>query len=254
MPACCQAPCCQLRAGSSGIQAVPTSGCSTLLAAWAAFMAGTPDTLGLTRLRARHRIVGEPRFIPSASMVPEFLVGDRLVTEKVSYRFRRAPAPCDLPARLLIRPVTWQACSAPTDCPPPCCILQLCKLSTGLTGVWRRDPRVGEIVIFRPPEGVVPLPQWVQNTGFVRENHLEQNPVFQRLFLDDVFIKRVVAVAGDTVEVRRPALSTPGLACLCPPEGWHLCALLHTCIVQHAPPAAQSVHAIWRLAAQQQAS
>ena len=55
-------------------------------------------------------------------------------------------------------------------------------------------------MIFRPPAGVVPTPQWVQSSSLVRDR-LANNPVFQRVFLDDVFIKRVVAVAGDTVEV-----------------------------------------------------
>ncbi|KAK9786784.1 hypothetical protein WJX73_003317 [Symbiochloris irregularis] len=103
--------------------------------------------------------IAEPRFIPSLSMYPEFEVGDRLVTEKISYKFRQ--------------------------------------------------PQVGEIVIFHPPDGAVDPPPWLKDNAQLRHLVL-QNKFLRHLFADDVFIKRVVAVAGDTVEVKNGQLLVNG--------------------------------------------
>ncbi|KAG2492036.1 hypothetical protein HYH03_009765 [Edaphochlamys debaryana] len=76
--------------------------------------------------------VAEPRFIPSLSMFPTFDVGDRLIAEKITYRFMRQPA-------------------------------------------------AGDVIIFHPPREISPEPS---------------------IFGDDnVYIKRVVAVEGDVIEV-----------------------------------------------------
>ena len=93
--------------------------------------------------------IAEPRFIPSLSMFPSFDVGDRLVAEKLTYR-------------------------------------------------WSRPPRAGDVVIFHPP--------------FDRHQGEQNRSVLAKLLDDDVFIKRVVAVAGDRVEVKDGALFVNGVA------------------------------------------
>jgi len=78
--------------------------------------------------------IAEPRYIPSLSMFPNFDVGDRLVAEKLTYRFSG------------------------------------------------HGPQRGDVVIFHPPA------ELLRKSGYPA---------------DEVFIKRVVAVAGDTIEVRK---------------------------------------------------
>ena len=86
------------------------------------------------------QFIAEPRYIPSLSMYPTFDVGDRLIAEKLTYRFKR-------------------------------------------------DPAVGDVVIFNPP-----------NEGKTKS------------VSGEVFIKRVIAVEGDVVQVKRGELYVNGVS------------------------------------------
>jgi signal peptidase I len=88
--------------------------------------------------------IAEPRFIPSLSMYPTFDIGDRLVAEKITYRFSRPPIP-------------------------------------------------GDIIIFHPTQGV-----GGSSSGGLLD--------------DNVFIKRVVAIEGDKIEVKDGKLIVNGKA------------------------------------------
>ncbi|MGD1853546.1 MAG: signal peptidase I [Leptolyngbyaceae cyanobacterium] len=87
------------------------------------------QTIGLSVALALgiRQFVAEARYIPSESMKPTLLVNDRLVIEKLSYRFQ--------------------------------------------------EPQRGDIVVFWPPSEILPAGQ------------------------KDAFIKRIVGLPGDTVEV-----------------------------------------------------
>lgn len=114
-------------ASSSGAEAQPSSG----LPSWLNKDDIVTIAIAVAISYGIRWFIAEPRFIPSLSMFPTFDVGDRLVAEKLTYRFSHGPQP-------------------------------------------------GDVVIFHPTAGVGRPASW---------------------FDDDVFIKRVVAVEGDTVQV-----------------------------------------------------
>ena len=82
--------------------------------------------------------IAEPRYIPSLSMYPNFDIGDRLIAEKLTYRFAR-------------------------------------------------DPNVGDVIIFNPP----------------------RTAKTEKVY-NEVFIKRIVALEGDDVEVKNGELYVNG--------------------------------------------
>lgn len=99
---------------------------------WAVFTQDDWVTVGvaLTASLFLRTFVAEPRFIPSLSMYPTYDIGDRLIAEKITYRFNHGP-------------------------------------------------EQGDVIIFHPPAAL-------QAQGYSR---------------GDVFIKRIVAVGGQTVAV-----------------------------------------------------
>lgn len=96
-------------------------------------------TIGLSLVLALgiRQFVAEARYIPSESMLPTLEVNDRLIVEKVSYRFR--------------------------------------------------DPERGDIIVFMPPEAAGRYCLGVQDPN---------------VQIKDAFIKRVVALPGEKVEVK----------------------------------------------------
>lgn len=96
-------------------------------------------TIGLSLVLALgiRQFVAEARYIPSESMLPTLQVNDRLIVEKVSYRFH--------------------------------------------------DPERGDIIVFMPPDSAAKYCLGVQNAN---------------VKIKDAFIKRVVALPGEKVEVR----------------------------------------------------
>lgn len=96
-------------------------------------------TIGLSLVLALgiRQFVAEARYIPSESMVPTLQINDRLIVEKMSYRFH--------------------------------------------------DPERGDIVVFMPPDAAAKYCLGAQNAN---------------VKIKDAFIKRVVGLPGDKVEVR----------------------------------------------------
>lgn len=96
--------------------------------------------LMLLAVLAFHSLVAKPFYIPSTSMIPNMLVGDRLVVSKYPYGW------------------SWVSASFHV-------------LPRGETRIWPDTPEYGDIVIAVPPER------------------------------DEDYIKRVVALPGDTIAV-----------------------------------------------------
>ncbi|GAB4821265.1 hypothetical protein N2152v2_008311 [Parachlorella kessleri] len=129
---------------SSGSSTGPSSESSS--SSWPSWLSKddvTTIAIALGISYAIRMFIAEPRFIPSLSMYPTFDIGDRLVAEKITYRFVRPPTP-------------------------------------------------GDVVIFHPSSAAL----GGRTLGW---------------FDDDVFIKRIVAVAGDALEVRDGRLIVNGV-------------------------------------------
>lgn len=106
-------------------------------------------------LGIRH-FVAEARFIPSGSMLPTLEIDDRLIVEKMTYRFR--------------------------------------------------DPERGDVVVFHPTDCAV-KGQLSFNRNAVSALENSDDPVAERVrqierARRDAFIKRIVGLPGETVEVR----------------------------------------------------
>lgn len=138
--------------------------------------------------------VGSVYVVNSASMEPTVAVGDALVVEKVSLRgLTRGGG-----GRGRGMAVAAVAAPAATAATP-----EAAALSASAAGETAGQaamplppgPRVGEVVLFHPP---VALRQRAAADGTV-------------LHAKDAFVKRVVAVAGDTVEVRGGLVSVNGV-------------------------------------------